>query len=481
MKDFFISYTSHDSSWAEWIAWQLEEEGYSVVIQAWDFDGNWVIGMDKAMKETNRTIAVLSRKYVEALYTQSEWTNSFLKDPTGEKDLLIPVRVDQFEPEGILAQIVYVDLVDKSKEDAKNLLLKRVRGERRKPLSVPIFPGNKNPDKPAAAHRVVTEEPVYPAEKEDTEKLRLARELIVRWRSMYADKIEALQEASILAREWSKGLPRQFDDDMAGVIELAAAVARDFRAIRIHELQFARTYGLDVHPTVFWGQALDDAIHQVEMHNPEARAAMKKLNDKRVKIGRAPIFLMPDEYGFEMIARVLESAMSLVVFNIDNLPRGYLKEDLKDIPYNIPHSQGLFIARIENDPKLHLMAAGTEIKLIGSFVARNLSLHVLCAQRNKEGSIDLIAWDAQNLYYWCLSGQRPTMQYDRNYILDAQFLSSEPKSPVLTVDILGVISVFTAGGTQTILHQFQNKSSINEAKIWIDPLDAGAWYVVSID
>ncbi|MGA9350971.1 MAG: TIR domain-containing protein [Anaerolineae bacterium] len=27
MKDFFISYNSADRTWAEWIAWQLEE-GY---------------------------------------------------------------------------------------------------------------------------------------------------------------------------------------------------------------------------------------------------------------------------------------------------------------------------------------------------------------------------------------------------------------------------------------------------------------------
>ncbi len=35
--DFFVSYTSPDRAWAEWIAWQLEAEGYQVVVQAWDF------------------------------------------------------------------------------------------------------------------------------------------------------------------------------------------------------------------------------------------------------------------------------------------------------------------------------------------------------------------------------------------------------------------------------------------------------------
>jgi len=37
MKHFFISYNNADRTWAEWIAGQLEEEGYTAVLQAWDF------------------------------------------------------------------------------------------------------------------------------------------------------------------------------------------------------------------------------------------------------------------------------------------------------------------------------------------------------------------------------------------------------------------------------------------------------------
>ena len=35
--DFFVSYNEAERAWATWIAWQLEEAGYSVIIQAWDF------------------------------------------------------------------------------------------------------------------------------------------------------------------------------------------------------------------------------------------------------------------------------------------------------------------------------------------------------------------------------------------------------------------------------------------------------------
>ena len=57
MADFFISYTSADKSWAEWIAYVLEEAGIQVIIQAWDFrpGSNFVLEMQRAAAEADRT------------------------------------------------------------------------------------------------------------------------------------------------------------------------------------------------------------------------------------------------------------------------------------------------------------------------------------------------------------------------------------------------------------------------------------------
>ena len=62
MRDFFISYNSADRSWADWIAWVLEEQGYRVIIQVWDFrpGGNFVLDMQRATAEAERTVMVLS-------------------------------------------------------------------------------------------------------------------------------------------------------------------------------------------------------------------------------------------------------------------------------------------------------------------------------------------------------------------------------------------------------------------------------------
>ena len=79
-KDFFISYNHHDRAWAESIAWELEESGYTTSNQAWDFGAgsNFVIEMDTALKGAERVIAVLSPNYLESNFTASEWAARLL-------------------------------------------------------------------------------------------------------------------------------------------------------------------------------------------------------------------------------------------------------------------------------------------------------------------------------------------------------------------------------------------------------------------
>lgn len=142
MKDFFISYTGNDRTWAEWIAWVLEEAGYSVVIQAWDFrpGGNFVLDMQKAT-EANRTIAVLSSLYLQKPFPQSEWAAAFAQDPTSANRKLLPVRVEDCNPSGLLGQIVYIDVFNCDETEAQQRLLTAVKDGRMKPDQRPGFPG----------------------------------------------------------------------------------------------------------------------------------------------------------------------------------------------------------------------------------------------------------------------------------------------------------------------------------------------------
>ena len=142
MKDFFVSYNKEDLQWAEWISWTLEAEGFSVVLQAWDFrsGSNFVVRMQQATSETARTIAVLSEHYMKAEFTYPEWADAFARDPKGEKRILVPVRVSPCKPEGLLAQIIYTDLSGLNEHDAKATLLQDLR-ERGKPSEAPEYPG----------------------------------------------------------------------------------------------------------------------------------------------------------------------------------------------------------------------------------------------------------------------------------------------------------------------------------------------------
>jgi hypothetical protein len=142
MQDFFVSYNKADREWAEWIAWQLEKDGFSTVLQAWDFRPgcNFVLEMQKATEDSERTIAVLSPDFLTSLFTQPEWAAAFVGDPTGEERKLLPVRVRECKPGGLLKALSCIDLVDLNEEAAKNALLAGVKLERAKPSSPPRFP-----------------------------------------------------------------------------------------------------------------------------------------------------------------------------------------------------------------------------------------------------------------------------------------------------------------------------------------------------
>jgi len=146
-KDFFISYTVADQQWAEWIAWQLEDAGYTTVLQAWDFhsSSNFVQDMQTALEKAQRTIAVLSPRYLQSAYARAEWSAVFAEDPTGEKGILIPVRIEPCELKGLHKAIVYIDLVRKERNDAQAFLLQELQHvlekSRRKPKQEPGYPG----------------------------------------------------------------------------------------------------------------------------------------------------------------------------------------------------------------------------------------------------------------------------------------------------------------------------------------------------
>jgi tetratricopeptide (TPR) repeat protein len=141
--DFFVSYTGADQAWAEWIAEQLEAAGYTTLLQAWDFvpGSDFVHQMQQATSSAQRTVAVLSPAYFGSRFGEAEWRAAFAKDPTGELGLLVPVRVQDGQPPGLLASRVYIDLVGLDEPAATTRLRAGIQQGRARPPGRRPFPG----------------------------------------------------------------------------------------------------------------------------------------------------------------------------------------------------------------------------------------------------------------------------------------------------------------------------------------------------
>jgi TIR domain len=156
--DFFVSYTQADRHWAKWIAWQLEEANYRVVVQAQDFvlGTNWIDAMHEGIQNSERTIAVLSGAYLESAYGRAEWQAAWAADPAGKDRKLVVVRVEDCDRPGLLAGVVGTDLFGLDEGAARSRLLKKVSDAITGTAGFttrPSFPG---------ASRAIPEKPRFP-------------------------------------------------------------------------------------------------------------------------------------------------------------------------------------------------------------------------------------------------------------------------------------------------------------------------------
>jgi len=142
--DFFVSYANADRPWAEWIAWQLEADGYQVVMQeGHDPDYWWARRMRDLISRGLRVVAVLSSAWHSANdedEDEDRWRVFDAEDPSGERGLLLPVRVREADPPKQRRARVYADLVGRDAVSAREVLLAAARGVRGKPTDKREFP-----------------------------------------------------------------------------------------------------------------------------------------------------------------------------------------------------------------------------------------------------------------------------------------------------------------------------------------------------
>jgi tetratricopeptide (TPR) repeat protein len=130
-KDFFVSYSSADRLWAEWIAWQLEDAHYSVTLQTWQFQPgqDFVQDMQDAIEQCQHTLVVLSPDYLNELEMHSDLalTFAFVKEPAGGTLVPVQVRESQDRLKGILSMLISIDLVGRDEAEAREVLLTEIK------------------------------------------------------------------------------------------------------------------------------------------------------------------------------------------------------------------------------------------------------------------------------------------------------------------------------------------------------------------
>ncbi|MFG1871106.1 FxSxx-COOH system tetratricopeptide repeat protein [Micromonospora arborensis] len=144
-EKLFISYAGPDRAWAEWVAWQLEQAGYVVELDLWDWAAgdNSVVRINQALERADRMVALFSEAYFEhQRFTTDEWTAVMSgRDRQGR---LVPLRLGDVTLPTVLRPLIAPSLAERSAEDAHRVLLTAVQGAQR-PTTEPEFPGTQVP------------------------------------------------------------------------------------------------------------------------------------------------------------------------------------------------------------------------------------------------------------------------------------------------------------------------------------------------
>ena len=143
--DFWLSYSGRDQDWADWIAWQLVNAGYSVELGAW---GGGTAGRTpaivtaEALGRADRMLMLFSAAYFQ------QWAFGSSDRPPGlDQSRLVGLRVEPANagqtPAG-LRSVACHDVFGLPEEEAQRSLLEAVRRPGR-PGQRPGFPGRGTP------------------------------------------------------------------------------------------------------------------------------------------------------------------------------------------------------------------------------------------------------------------------------------------------------------------------------------------------
>ncbi|MEU6774238.1 FxSxx-COOH system tetratricopeptide repeat protein, partial [Streptomyces sp. NPDC046759] len=120
------------------MAWQLEDAGYEVELDAWHWGAgeNFVLNMDRALA-TGPMVALFSAAY----FDPGRWTGAEWAAKLAVRGKLIPLRVEKCEAPPMLRGLIAPALFGLGEEEAREVLLGAVAGPAGLPEVRPGFPG----------------------------------------------------------------------------------------------------------------------------------------------------------------------------------------------------------------------------------------------------------------------------------------------------------------------------------------------------
>ncbi len=137
--DFFISHAGRDTAWAEWLAWQLQQAGYRVELDVWDWapGEDFVARMSAALERADRLLAVCTEAYFASTFGGAELRAAFAGRLAAE-GRIVPVLIEPVTLPPLYAPLIHLDLTGLDEAAAAARLRARLTGGR--PTDAPPFP-----------------------------------------------------------------------------------------------------------------------------------------------------------------------------------------------------------------------------------------------------------------------------------------------------------------------------------------------------
>jgi TIR domain len=149
VADIFISYTSQDRPWADWIGLELEALGHVPHVDRWEVsaDDNIMDWMEKRLDDADHILCLVSETYLKKPYSRLERQAGQWEAVTARSNFVLPVFIEPCTAPRLFKPLKRCDLHGLGEEEAR-ACLKSYLTPAAKPSHAP-FPGSVKPSSSA--------------------------------------------------------------------------------------------------------------------------------------------------------------------------------------------------------------------------------------------------------------------------------------------------------------------------------------------